>query len=113
MSGGIAYVYDEDGSFRSKCNAEMVQLTYVAGENYDELRQMVADHERQTGSKKAKSLLEDWDSALSKFVCVLPYDYMRMMQAINKAYSEGYSGDEALMIAFNANNKDVTRLSGN
>jgi glutamate synthase (ferredoxin) len=113
MSGGIAYVYDEDGTFQSKCNMEMVQLTYVTGENSDELRQMLADHERLTGSEKAKKLLADWDSALSKFVCVLPYDYKRMMQAINKAYAEGYSGDEALMIAFEANNRDLSRLSGN
>ncbi len=113
MSGGIAYVYDEDDSFRSKCNTEMVQLTYVTGENSDELMQMIIDHERCTGSKKAKRLLLDWENALSKFVCVLPYDYKRMMQAINKAYAEGYSGDDALMRAFDANNRDLSRLSGN
>jgi glutamate synthase (ferredoxin) len=113
MSGGIAYVYDEDGSFRTKCNTEMVQLTYVTGENADELIQMIIDHERYTGSAKAKKMLANWDFSLSKFVCVLPYDYKRMMQAINKAYSEGYSGDEALMRAFDANNRDLSRLSGN
>jgi glutamate synthase (ferredoxin) len=113
MSGGIAYVYDEDGSFRSKCNMEMVQLTYVSGENADELLQMVIDHERHTSSRKAKRLLQNWENNLARFVCVLPHDYRRMMQAINKAYSEGYSGDEALMIAFDANNRDLSRLSGN
>jgi glutamate synthase (NADPH/NADH) large chain len=113
MSGGIAYIYDEDGSFRLNCNTEMVQLTYVTGENADELKQMIVDHERNTGSKKAARLLKNWDKALSKFVCVLPHDYKRMMQAINRAYSEGYTGDEALMIAFEANNRDLSRLSGN
>jgi glutamate synthase (ferredoxin) len=71
------------------------------------------DHLRLTGSEKAKKLLSNWEEALTKFVCVLPYDYKRMMQAINKAYSEGYSGDEALMIAFDANNRDLSRLGGN
>ncbi len=113
MSGGIAYIYDEDGSFRANCNTDMVQLTYVSDENAVELKQMVIDHERNTGSKKAAKLLKNWDKALSKFVCVLPHDYKRMMQAINRAYSEGYSGDEALMIAFEANNRDLSRLSGN
>jgi glutamate synthase (ferredoxin) len=74
---------------------------------------MLIDHERHTGSQKAARLLKNWDTALSQFVCVLPHDYKRMMQAINRAYSEGYSGDEALMIAFEANNRDLSRLSGN
>jgi glutamate synthase (ferredoxin) len=113
MSGGIAYVYDEDGSFRTKCNMEMVQLTYVSGENAEELQQMVADHEKNTGSKKAAKLLKNWEKSLAKFICVLPHDYKRMMQAINRAYSEGYTGDKALMIAFEANNRDLSRLSGN
>jgi glutamate synthase (NADPH/NADH) large chain len=113
MSGGIAYVYDEDGSFRSNCNTEMVQLTYVSGEYAEELKQMIIDHEKNTGSIKAARLLKNWDKTLSKFICVLPHDYKRMMQAINKAYSEGYTGDEALMIAFEANNRDLSRLSGN
>jgi glutamate synthase (ferredoxin) len=113
MSGGIAYVYDEDGSFRANCNSEMVQLTYVSGEYAEELKQMILAHEKNTGSVKAAKLLKNWDKTLSKFICVLPHDYKRMMQAINRAYSEGYTGDEALMIAFEANNRDLSRLSGN
>jgi glutamate synthase (ferredoxin) len=74
---------------------------------------MISDHEKYTGSKKAAKLLKNWEKSLAKFICVLPHDYRRMMQAINRAFSEGYTGEEALMIAFEANNRDLSRLSGN
>ncbi|MEL4106393.1 glutamate synthase large subunit [Oscillospiraceae bacterium WX1] len=113
MSGGIAYVYDDDGTFAARCNTEMVRLTAVEGEAADELKEMVENHARYTNSDKAKALLADWGASLKKFVRVLPNDYDRMLTAIKKAFDDGYSGDEALMIAFDANNRDVSRLSGN
>jgi glutamate synthase (ferredoxin) len=113
MSGGIAYVYDEDGSFKDRCNTEMVQLCEVDEEGEAELKEMISNHLRYTGSKKAELLLGDWAAALKKFVCVLPNDYRRMMQAIKKAHLEGYTGDEALMHAFEANHRDLKRVSGN
>jgi glutamate synthase (ferredoxin) len=113
MSGGIAYVYDEDGTFPARCNTEMVTLTAVEGENAAELRQMLEDHLQYTGSATAARLLGDWENSLKKFVTVLPNDYARMLREINKAHAEGYTGDKALLIAFEANNRDVSRLSGN
>lgn len=113
MSGGVAYVYDEDGDFASRCNTEMIRITDVDDEGAVELKKMIADHARYTDSEKAKKLLSDWDDALKKFVLILPNDYDRMIKAIKKAHAEGYTGDEALMIAFDANNRDVSRLSGN
>ena len=112
MSGGVAYVYDGDGTFKTNCNTEMVKLIPVAGEGAAEIKKMVTAHLEYTGSEKAAALLKDWDNALGKFVCVMPNDYERMLKAINKAHEDGYSGDEALMIAFDANNRDVSRLSG-
>ena len=112
MSGGVAYVYDEDGTFKTRCNTEMVKTKDVDGEGAAELKKLVAAHLDYTGSEKAASLLKDWDAALRKFVCVMPNDYERMLKAIKKAHEDGYSGDEALMIAFDANNRDVSRLSG-
>ncbi len=113
MSGGIAYVYDADGTFPGRCNTDMVSLTEVDAEHAAELKGMIEKHAAYTGSKTAAALLADWDTALKKFVCVLPNDYDRMLKAIQKAHADGYTGDEALMIAFDANNRDVSRLSGN
>ena len=113
MSGGVAYVYDEDGMFPTRFNREMAEIIPIDEEGAAELGQMISDHLRYTGSKKAAAILNDWDNALGKFKCVMPNDYNRMMKAIKQAYKDGHEGDEALMIAFDANNSDVTRLSGN
>jgi glutamate synthase (ferredoxin) len=112
MSGGVAYVYDEDGTFKTRCNTEMVKMTAVDNEGAAELRKMITAHLNNTGSEKAAALLKDWDNALRKFVRIMPNDYERMLGAIRKAYADGYTGDEALMIAFDANNRDASRLSG-
>ena len=113
MSGGIAYVYDADGTFKSRCNTDMVSLVEVNAERKAEIKEMLLKHEAYTGSNKAAAILADWDNAVKNFVCVLPNDYDRMLRAIQKAHEDGYTGDEALMIAFDANNRDVSRLSGN
>ena len=113
MSGGIAYVYDEDGTFKTRCNTEMVKMTAVDAEGAADIKKMVTAHAEYTGSEKAKNLLNDWKNAKQKFVCIMPNDYERMIKAIKKAHEDGYTGDEALMIAFDANNRDVSRLSGN
>ena len=112
MSGGIAYVYDEDGTIKTRCNTEMVKMIAVDAEGAAEIKKMVEAHLEYTGSDTAAALLQDWDGAVKKFVCIMPNDYERMLKAIKKAHEDGYTGDEALMIAFDANNRDVSRLSG-
>jgi glutamate synthase (ferredoxin) len=106
MSGGIAYVLDEDGTFIKRCNREMVQIEALdnAGE-IEEVREMVRKHLRYTGSERAVFVLECWE--------VIPNDYKRMIQAITQAHQMGFSGDEAIMAAFEENIKDVSRVSGN
>ncbi len=91
----------------------MVQLFQIDAESEAELKEMIENHLRYTGSRKARLLLRDWDAAVKKFVCVLPNDYRRMMQAIRKAHQEGFTGEEALMHAFEANYRDLARVSGN
>lgn len=113
MSGGVAYVYDEDGSFKSRCNTEMVELGAPAEHEAAQIKELVAKHQKATGSSKAKTLLNEWEAALKKFVRVMPKDYKRMLAAIEKARSEGYAGDDALMAAFEANNHDTARVGGN
>ncbi|MGB3571832.1 MAG: hypothetical protein WBA01_07295, partial [Phormidesmis sp.] len=64
------------------------------------------------GSPKAKSLLEDWKAALPKFVKVMPRDYKRVLQHIQKALDAGLSDDEAMSAAFEENARDLARVSG-
>src|SRR5439155_654025 len=71
MSGGVAYVYDEDGLFVRRCNTEMVELETVEDEDALTLHALVAEHALRTGSKRAKALLADWEAVLRKFVKVL------------------------------------------
>jgi glutamate synthase domain-containing protein 3 len=99
MSGGIAYVYDEDGLFAKRCNTAMVSLEKVLsakeqedtvkssiwhGEQTDEaqLKKLLQDHNRWTGSKRARELLDNWDAARTKFVKVFPNEYKRALGEI-------------------------------
>ena len=59
MSGGIAWVLDDEGIFADRCNQEMVDLEEPAPEDYTELRDLLAEHHARTGSTHAASLLED------------------------------------------------------
>jgi glutamate synthase (ferredoxin) len=114
MSGGVAYVYDGDGNFPSRVNREMVDLedlgdpAEIAG-----LRELIENHVRVTGSARGKRILAGWAGAVKRFVKVMPRDYKRMITAIDKATRDGLSGEMALMAAFESNNKDLTRVSGN
>jgi glutamate synthase (ferredoxin) len=114
MSGGVAYVLDEDNSFPSRCNQEMVFLEQV--EDYEELNEvktMITNHAKYTSSKHARMILDNWSSYAGKFVKIIPKDYKRMLQAIKNVQQEGLNGEQALMAAFNENNKDLARVSGN
>jgi glutamate synthase domain-containing protein 3 len=80
MSGGIAYVVDNQGNFASLCNQEMVDLTEIDEQAERSLiHQLVSDHFELTGSKLASELLESWDSNLSRFVRVIPRDFRRVL----------------------------------
>jgi glutamate synthase (NADPH/NADH) large chain len=114
MSGGIAYVLDEDGTFPGRCNRGMVDLEKLedAGE-IEEVRSMIYRHWKYTGSKKAEAVLDNWQQMAPKFVRVIPIDYRRMLEAIKRAHQKGLSGEEAIMVAFEENAKDVSRVGGN
>ncbi len=81
MSGGIAYVYDPDGTFaRERCNLEMINLDPVIDQqDRQQLRRMVATHLQYTQSAKAGRLLDDWENALTKFVKVMPKEYKQAL----------------------------------
>jgi glutamate synthase (NADPH/NADH) large chain len=85
MSGGIAYVWDRNGDFASKCNLGMVELEAMeAQEDISELRELVDKHFKLTGSAVARAVLEDWDNALGQFVKVMPTDYKRVLSEMKK-----------------------------
>ncbi|MDP4091907.1 MAG: glutamate synthase large subunit [Bacillota bacterium] len=114
MSGGVAYVLDRENKFKGKCNKEMVELESITDlEEIEEVKTMVKKHYEYTGSNLAKEILDDWDNLVSKFIKVMPKDYKRMLQAIKRVHDEGLTGEDALMAAFEANNRDLARVSGN
>jgi glutamate synthase (NADPH/NADH) large chain len=117
MSGGIAYVLDEDDTFKSRCNMAMVELEPIPAEEdvnakiyhhagdldghgrvevmgdmtrYDaqRLRILITRHARFAGSKRATEILENWDAYLPKFKKVMPIEYRRALAEMAKARLE-------------------------
>ena len=113
MSGGIAYLYDGDGTAAGRCNRDMVDLLPLDAADAQELNNMVWKHAVYTGSTIAWHLLADWDSASARFLKVLPKDYGRVLRALADAEARGLTGDEATMAAFEANRRDLARVGGN
>lgn len=114
MSGGIAYVLDEKGTFVDNCNPNMVQLEKLDDEaETKEVKNMIRRHGEYTDSNRAWKVLAKWDEMVNKFVKILPKDYKRMQDAIDEAKSNGHSGEDAVMEAFIQNKKDKARASGN
>jgi glutamate synthase (ferredoxin) len=73
---------------------------------------MVENHAINTKSTRAANLLKDWSASLAKFVKVMPKDYKRVLAALRKAKADGFTGDDALNAAFEANSKDAARVGG-
>ncbi len=89
MSGGVAYVLDEDGKFNLRCNLELVELEEViAEEDVEELKGLIERHLQFTESAVAKRVLDNWDSMLSKFIKVMPTDYKRVLEQMKQRESE-------------------------
>jgi len=114
MSGGFAYVLDEDGSFPSHCNQSQVGLYPLDDpEEIDKVRTLIRHHAEATGSQKGWKVLALWDSLLSRWVKVLPHDFKRALEAEEKVRKMGLTEDEAEMAAFEMNAKDAARVGGN
>jgi glutamate synthase domain-containing protein 3 len=80
MSGGIAYVYDEDGSFESKCNMGMVNLERLNEDDKTMVHDLLHNHYKHTGSSKAKEILDHFHDEQKKFVKVMPVEYKRVLE---------------------------------
>jgi glutamate synthase (NADPH/NADH) large chain len=81
MSGGYAFVFDEDAQFRRRCNLEMVELEAMGQRDAEMVRALLEEHVARTGSPKAIELLGAWDSVVPKFVKVVPSEYRRALEA--------------------------------
>ena len=80
MSGGIAYVWNQDGEFQRQCNMETFELEKVsAAEDILELKALIANHYKYTDSPVARVILDNWAHTLSQFVKVMPVDYKRVL----------------------------------
>jgi glutamate synthase (ferredoxin) len=114
MSGGIAYVLDERDELPGRVNKQMVDLERLQDPaEIAELRRLVEAHLEHTSSEKARKVLDAWDAHLLRFVKVIPRDYKRMLEAISRAEEQGLVGDEAVMVAFEENARDLSRVGGN
>ena len=106
MSGGLAYVYDEDGKFAQRCNTSMVSLDKVLSKTEQEasipravwhkgetdevlLKKLIEDHHRWTGSLRAREILDHWAEARGKFVKVFPNEYKRALGELHAAKEAG------------------------
>jgi glutamate synthase (NADPH/NADH) large chain len=109
MSGGVAYVYDEDGRFDSRCNLSMVTLerilpadeqiatvsrgTWHQGQTDEaQLKKLLEDHARWTGSQRAREILDNWAASRSRFVKVFPTEYKR---ALSEMYEQKVLEEQA------------------
>jgi len=101
MSGGIAYVLDQDETFKDRCNLEMVELEGLSDADLNDVQELLNRHQRFTQSPVAEGILSDWAHIQSKFVKVMPRDYKRVLAAIENAHKTGISEEEAVMEAAN------------
>lgn len=81
MSGGVAYVWDKHHNFDYFCNMDMVEINLVDESNYrKELHELIRQHYLYTGSKLARTMLDDWNHYVEDFVQVVPIEYKRVLQ---------------------------------
>ena len=99
MSGGIAFVLDEDGTFASRVNPDMVILETPDADDRTWLAERIAKHGAETGSAVAQRLLDAGDAGMDRFVKVMPRDYARVLAAQAQAERDGTDPVEAVMAA--------------
>ena len=103
MTGGVAYVLDENWDFYQRVNKETVSLEPVE-HKYDvaALKELIREHVEATGSPRGKEILDNFSEYLPKFKKVLPYDYDRMLRIIASMEERGLDGEQAQIEAFYA-----------
>jgi len=84
MSGGIAYVYDIDGDFKSKCNLEMVKLKEINEHDENIIKSLLTNHYEYTESERAKEILSDFKNKKKNFIKVIPSEYEHILKTERK-----------------------------
>ncbi len=106
MSGGIAYVLDEDFDLYTKLNKSLVGFSKVTEpEDVAQLRALIEEHAAATNSVRGKEILDNFDEYLPKFKKIIPHDYAKMLRSMKKFEAEGMSAEEAKISAFYENTK--------
>ncbi len=110
MSGGIAYVYDADGTFESNCNTSMVKVTKLTIDHHiAEVKDMITKHFNYTNSDVAEFILNNWEEERKKFYMICPVDYKKVYDILMAEQAKGTDIEKAKLIAFEtvANKKVV------
>ncbi len=114
MSGGIAYVLDEAGDLTKKLNKELVEPEALSDSHeLENVKAMIKKHYDYTRSQRAWKILSAWKDFAPRFVKVMPRDYKRVLEAMDRILAQGLSGDDAVMAAFKENAQSLVRVGGN
>ena len=108
MSGGIAYVLDEEHDLYTRLNKALVSLeTVTEEEDIAELKAIITEHAEATGSEKAKQILADFERYLPCFKKIIPHDYAKIQKTVTKLEKTGMSGEQAMIEAFELIRKEA------
>ncbi len=99
MSGGIAFVLDEEGTFGDRCNPELVDLEDPTDADFEEIRALVMEHAARTGSPVAERALAEWDELRGSWVKVFPRDYKRVLREAEERAALAQDGAMAAAVA--------------
>ena len=101
MSGGVAYVLDENHDLYQRLNGELVTMSELSeSHDIDVVKSLIEKHVAETGSARGKEILSDWDNSLKSFKKIIPNDYAKMLKLIAEEESNGVEHDDAVLNAF-------------
>lgn len=100
MSGGIAYVLDQHHSLYMRTNKSLIEMSELKDADQKELRAILADYERHTGSSRAKAILDDFETWVPLFKKIIPVDYRNMLTLIGRYEEQGIRHEQAVYEAF-------------
>ncbi len=95
MSGGVAYVLDDDGTFESRCNMGLVGFEEISEADAIELHELIEEHHLRTQSPVAARVLREWADVLPRFVKVMPHDYKRALRELAEAEAHSFEPAES------------------
>lgn len=100
MSGGIAYLYEEDKNFQVNLNKEMILIEELSLEDEEDLNELIKEHVKVTGSYKGNKILDNFETEKFKFHKIIPKDYKRILETVDKYKNLGCDEDESLIKTF-------------